>query len=71
MMKAPSANAVSGPLAEVLAEYSGGCGYCCHPAVADNSMHIGILVGRDDGKTRIPGTATNAMSRSMSLKGAK
>jgi hypothetical protein len=45
----------SGPLAGVMWEEYGDGGYCCHPAVADNSMHIGILVGRADGKTRIPG----------------
>ncbi len=55
-----------GPLAEVMSGDSGGGGYCCHPAVADNSMHIGILVGRNDGKTRIPGE-THSMQNIFSV----
>ena len=44
-----------GPVAEVLVGDERNVGYRCHPAVADSSMHIGILAGPDDGRIRIPG----------------
>ena len=47
--------ACSGPLAGMEARNIGGAEYRCHPAVADSSMHIGILAGRPDGQMRIPG----------------
>ena len=47
--------ACSGPLAGMEARDIGGAEFRCHPAVADSSMHIGILAGRPDGQMRIPG----------------
>ena len=44
-----------GPVARVHVEDERNVGYCCHPAVIDSSMHIGILAGTADGKIRIPG----------------
>ena len=43
-----------GPVARVHVEDERSVGYCCHPAVTDSSMHIGILTGRADRKIRIP-----------------
>lgn len=46
-----------GPMARVYVEDERIAGYCCNPAVADSSMHIGILAGTPDGKMRIPSKA--------------
>ena len=43
------------PIARVEIQDERNIGYCCHPAVTDSSMHIGILAGPADGKMRIPG----------------
>lgn len=43
-----------GPVARVHVGDKRNVGYCCHPALTDSSMHIGILAGTADGKIRIP-----------------
>lgn len=53
----PMAMASPGPVAGVEVEDRRNAGYGCHPAVADSSMHVGILAGSVDGKVRIPGVS--------------
>ena len=44
----------SGPTATVDDQRVFADGYLCHPAVSDNSMHIGILAGTQDHLSRVP-----------------
>lgn len=63
---------VYGPMGSVENALEGRNGYYCHPAVADNSMHIGILAGKKDDLSRVPGMfiwpkkhqGTSSMSKS-------
>lgn len=46
---------LASPTAKVSTQDASTMSYICHPAVSDNSMHIGILTGKSDGLVRIPG----------------
>ena len=48
-----------GPVASISVKDRRNAGYRCHPAVADSSMHIGIVAGRTDDRVRIPGWLFN------------
>ena len=52
--EAKSAKGSTGPTATVDDQRVFADGYLCHPAVSDNSMHIGILAGTQDQLSRVP-----------------
>ena len=55
-VRAVSTPTLAGPVARVEDSRIFSDGFHCRPAVADNSMHIGILTGTPDSLLRVPGT---------------
>lgn len=58
----------AGPLASVGVRGLAAEGYYCHPAISDNSMHIGILAGQQDKLSRVPGVFYIRSAKDMRLR---
>ena len=58
-VRAVSTPKLAGPVARVEDSRIFSDGFHCQPAVADNSMHIGILTGTPDSLSRVPGTVVS------------